>query len=87
VNDTREQNTHWISEWIQNDPAELSWRAREVAREAWEADDYSILRDHLEGILRAAEEESTAWYVARQMSDADYDRTDWAEVADDLLSE
>lgn len=82
---SREENTSWIRGWILNDPDEANyWKAKEVAQEACDAGDYDILRDHLEALLKSGASGAII-ATAREMSDADYDNTDWAEVAHDLI--
>lgn len=75
------ENTEWVSVWIVND-AEFYEPAREAARIG-----AAELGEFLTRTLQYAYPESAAWYTAREMSENDYDRVDWAEIASDLLAE
>ena len=80
ANDT-EENTRWIEVWVLND-IEYYGEALEKAKEG--AD---VLRDYLTKVLQNAPKDSVAYTTAKEMRGSDYDKVDWAEVAETLTAE
>jgi hypothetical protein len=80
--DSAEVNTRWISVWIMNDDLYYE-QACEVANMAEQLDDYSVLREYIQAVLNSRATE-TVQAIASEMSEADMDTVDWAEVADCL---
>lgn len=76
---TDKENTRWIEVWAVNDPEHYG-TLQAAAEEGPDA-----LRAEVERIYKNAPPESQAWYQAKEMSDSDYGRVDWQEVADSLL--
>lgn len=74
-----EENTNWISTWIVNDES-YCWQAKNVA------DDPASLAEFIIESLQDAPVDSGAWYTAQEMTPADYDRVDWAEIAATLTA-
>jgi hypothetical protein len=75
-----QENTDWVGKWIINDP-EYYYEAQEKAREG-----VRELESFLLNLLQNAQECTVAWYVAQEMTPADYSWVDWNEIREDLLS-
>ena len=73
--------TEQVSMWINND-GDHYFRARSVAKQAPEE-----LGAYLKPILCHARPQSAPWHLAQELAPNDYDRIDWASVAEDLASE
>jgi hypothetical protein len=80
MSDTQE-NTRWVEVWIIND-GDYHDRALELATDG----DTDGLGEYLTESLKGAPEGSGAWHTAQEMSDADYGRVDWKEIAETLTA-
>ena len=77
--DTMEENTEWVRVWAVNSLEHLP-ALQDAARKGADA-----LQTCVREIWTTAPEDSETWYQGRDMSDADYDNTDWASLVDDVL--
>jgi hypothetical protein len=72
--------TEQVALWVCNDSQHC-----DVARGFYKSEaSLAGLTDYLIRTLRAAAPYSAAWYVAQELSPADYSRIDWGLVADQL---
>jgi len=71
--------TDAVSEWVSNDAGVYG-----VALVLAQAGDDEALGAILSGILQRSVEGDQAYYVARELSPADYDRVDWTAIGDRL---
>jgi hypothetical protein len=69
--------TEQVSLWIQND-GDHYYEARDRAHNP------ERLRAYLGSVIRRAAEDSAPWYVAQELAPNDWDRVDWAQIAEDL---
>jgi hypothetical protein len=83
VTDTPEENTRWVYVWVSNDPDEtIYFEALRIAKTG----DTDKLREFIVDTLRGAKEETSAWYINKEMTDADFETVDWEEIRADLVA-
>lgn len=76
---TDEENTRWVEVWAVNS-VDYHGQLQDAATEGPEE-----LRGLVEQLWKSADDGTTEHIQAREMTDSDYDRVDWAEVAKTLL--